>query len=546
MLRGLLSLLVCLAAAPLEPLESLSAQAAPVRTAQRTLVVPFENVTRESRIVWLGEAASVLLADDLIALGADAITGEDRREAFERLQVPAANALTDATFIRIGELVGASEVVVGTLRLQGETLIAHARSIVLETGRIRADVTEAGPFVDFFAIFERIARRMTPPSARSSEEILRGHPPVAAFENYIKGLLAQTPATAVNYLNAALKVQPSFDRARLALWRVYNEQGDHDRALAAIRPIPAGSPWAGRARFLAGLSQMDSKRYDEAFATFKALAETTPAAAAVLNNLGVVQVRRGSTPQTGEPVYYFTQAAEADPAGADYFFNLGYGYWLVKDTQAAIYWLREAVRRDPTDGEAHFVLAAALAAAGSASESSRERELASRLTPAYEEWAKRPATDPVPRGLERVKTALEETFAQRTDEALASTGQRDQQELVQFHLDRGRRLFELENDREALAELSRAVFLSPYQAEAHLLVGRLYLRAGRVADAIDALKISLWSMETAAAHVALADAYLATRDRALAEAEAGRALALDPGSTDATAILERARTVTPR
>jgi len=536
MFRAALSLIVCLVAV------EAGAQPAPAR---KTLVMPFENVTKESRIVWLGEAASVLLSDDLTALGVDAISGEDRRAAFERLQVPAANALTDATFIRIGELIGASEIVVGTLRLQGETILAHARSIVLETGRVRVDVTEAGPFVDFFAVFERLARRMSPPSPRSSEEILRAHPPVAAFENYIKGLLAETPATAVNYLTAALKVQPSFDRARLALWGVYTDQGEHDRALAAIRQIRPGSPWAGRAHFLSGLSQLDLKRYDEAFATFKALGETTPNAA-VLNNLGVVQVRRGSTPQTGEAVYYFNRAAETDPSGADYFFNLGYAYWLAKDTQAAIYWLREAVRRDPTDGEAHYVLSAALSAGGSPAESARERELASRLSPAFEEWAGRPATDPVPRGLERIRTSLEETFAQRTDEALASTGQRDQQELVQFHLDRGRRLYEQENDREALAELSRTVFLSPYQAEAHLLIGRLYLRASRVPDAIDALKISLWSAETAEAHEALAEAYLAGREHGLAEAEARRALELDPASADAVLLLDRARAVPPR
>ena len=158
----------------------------------------------------------------------------------------------------------------------------------------------------------------------------------------------------------------------------------------------------------------------------------------------------------------------------------------------------------------------------------------------------RPATDPVPRGLERIRTSLEETFAQRTDEALASTGQRDQQELVQFHLDRGRRLYEQENDREALAELSRTVFLSPYQAEAHLLIGRLYLRGSRVPDAIDALKISLWSAETAEAHEALAEAYLAAREQGPAEAEARRALELDPGSADAALLLERARAVPPR
>jgi Flp pilus assembly protein TadD len=38
-----------------------------------------------------------------------------------------------------------------------------------------------------------------------------------------------------------------------------------------------------------------------------------------------------------------------------------------------VYWLREAVRRNPADGDAHFVLAAALAAQGEPVESARAR-----------------------------------------------------------------------------------------------------------------------------------------------------------------------------
>src|SRR4029079_15534122 len=74
-----------------------------------TLVMPFENVTRDSQIFWLTEASAVLMADDLNALGADAITRDERRRAFEQLQVPPVASLTDATVIRIGQLVGASE-----------------------------------------------------------------------------------------------------------------------------------------------------------------------------------------------------------------------------------------------------------------------------------------------------------------------------------------------------------------------------------------------------------------------------------------------------
>src|SRR5437764_964209 len=158
---------------------------------------------------------------------------------------------------------------------------------------------------------------------------------------------------------------------------------------AASRPTPSN---AGRSR--------NCSRFSNAW-------RAAPTAT-VLNNLGVVQIRRAVvTPQTGQPAYYFTKASESDPDDPDYFFNLGYAYWLNRDAQAAIYWLREGLRRNPADGDAHFVLATALAAGGSAAESIREKELAKRLSSRYDEWDKRPAADPVPRGLERVKSDVE-------------------------------------------------------------------------------------------------------------------------------------------
>jgi Tfp pilus assembly protein PilF len=120
-------------------------------------------------------------------------------------------------------------------------------------------------------------------------------------------------------------------------------------------------------------------------------------------------------------------------------------------------------------------------------------------------------------------------------------GQRDQRELSTFYLDRGRRSFELENDRDAESDLTRALYLSPYEAEAHLLLGRTYLRTGRLRQAIDALKVSIWSRDTAAARVALAEAYLEARDPAAARAEAEQALVLDPKSLHARQLLDRLR-----
>src|SRR5262249_23457309 len=229
--------------------------------ADRILVMPFENLKRDGRIVWLGEAAAVVLTDDLTALGASPITRPERLHAFERLQVPPAAVLTDATVIRIGQLVGADRVILGTLQLDGESLVVHARSVELAAGRVQADVTERGALAELYATFGRIARRVAPSEARSADEIDRQHPPVAVFENYVKGLLAETPATAINYLNAALRLDPAFDRARVALWDVYADVGDYEHALSAVMPVKAESRFGRRARFLAGMAQLDLKRY---------------------------------------------------------------------------------------------------------------------------------------------------------------------------------------------------------------------------------------------------------------------------------------------
>ena len=505
--------------------------------APRVLVVPFESDQRDPREYWLGEAAAELLTDDLNARGLGAVTRSGRMHAFEQLHLPAAAALSRATVIKVGQLVGAEQMIVGRLDLEQDAITVHARPIRIDVGRVDPELTERGPLRDLFAIFERLSRRLIEGGAASAAA---PRPPLEAFEQYVKGLLAERPASQATFLETALKLYPAYDRARLALWDVRTEQGDPAAALAVVRAVADGSPYARRARFLRGVSLLQLKQDDEAFSVFKALLDKAPDAA-VFNNLGVVQLRRGGGPQTGTPTYFFTKAADSDPDDPDFLFNLGYAYAVNRDPQGAIYWLREALRRNPADGDAHFVLAAALDSAGNTVEAARERELAAQLSSKYAERGRRTAAESTaaPRGLERVRHDLESTRTVAVDQAIEHTAQQDQRELAKFHLDRGRRLFEKEQDREAMAELRRAVYLSPYEAEAHLLIGRIHLREGRPKEAVDALKISIWSQDTAAAHVALADAYLRLRDKTAARSEVQRALALDPVSDDAKKLLAR-------
>ena len=61
---------------------------------------------------------------------------------------------------------------------------------------------------------------------------------MAAFEQYIKGLLAEAPAMKLSFLREALRLAPTLARARIAIWEVYNELGEHQNALTTIRQVP--------------------------------------------------------------------------------------------------------------------------------------------------------------------------------------------------------------------------------------------------------------------------------------------------------------------
>jgi len=527
----------------------LLALAAPARAQQlvsvgaRQLVMPFENATREPRFNWLAEGAASALTDDLIALGAQALSRDDRLRAFEHLRVPPAATLSEATIVRIGQIVGAEQVVTGSFAVDGTSLTIRARPIRLDTGRRFPEIVEMGALNDFFALLANVARRVVPDSTVSTSAMESTHPPLSAFEQFVKGSVAENPATQAIFLKEALRYAPDYHRARLALWNVYTEQGNHKQALDIARQVPVESPLSRQARFDAALSLLNLGRHTEAIDGLTVL-NREKRDAALLNDLGVAQLRRTVKSPDTSAADLFTQAMAANPSDPDLTFNLGYASWLAHDTLSAVTWLRETVRRNPADDAAHWVLGVALQASANAAEGQREKDLAKRLASKWVDFEKKQpaATAAVPPGLERVKTDLDAAGMPRMDDAIAAAEQRDQREAAVFHLESGRRLYQAQRDAEAINELRRAIYLSPYDREAHLLLGRAYLREGQIADAIDELKISIWSDDQTDARVALAEAYVQAKNVEAARLELQTVLTREPSNPAARSLLEKIET----
>lgn len=510
----------------------------------RVLVMPF-TVEVEADApggagasLWLGEAAALLVTDGLTASGVGAVTRDEAEAAFDRLQLPRSSVLTRATMIRVGELVGASEIVYGDVRL-GQKLTVTARVVRLDTDAVLPDVTDSGALDNIFDIFSRTARALAAATGPVRTPIAQpvAHMPLEAFENYVKGLVAATPGAQQRFLESALRQAPHDARVLYALWGVYSAEGQPEKALAVASAVPKDSPLSRRARFAAALSLVDLKRWDGAFQALTTLVREQ-ASPVLFNALGVVQLRHPAGTGTGTAVSYFRRAVEADPGNTDYLFNLGYAYALAHNQDAALDWLRQTVRYGAANGDAHLVMSAVLASAGRTVEAQHEFDLARQLG-TEPEAATLKLGDRIPAGLERLRTDLDLGQADRVNTAISLPDQSDEQQTAAYYLDRGRKLFAARKDRDATDELRRAIYLSPYEDEPHVLLGRIYERAGRLSEAIDEFKVALWCRETAGAHVALGAALLESGDRDGARREATRALALDPQSADAAALVRR-------
>ena len=94
-------------------------------------------------------------------------------------------------------------------------------------------------------------------------------------------------------------------------------------------------------------------------------------------------------------------------------------------------------------------------------------------------------TDRVPRGLERMPDDLEPPAW------LQAWHMPEQEGTVVVYIERGRALMDELRDREAIDEFRRAVYVAPYADQPHLWLGRVYLRAGRTAEAMEEFTVAI-------------------------------------------------------
>ena len=482
----------------------------------------------------------MLLADNLNALGLSAITRPERQQAFERLQVPPAAVLTDATVIRIAQLVGAAQVIVGSLQREDDGLVVRARSLALEAGRVQADVTERGP--DRRAVRDlrpdraRVSRRPSTPTAstRSSTRQRRATAGRGVRELH-QGAAGRDAGDGHQLSERGVDAPSGLRPRRLALWDVHAEQGDHQRALAAVQPVPAcvavGAARALPRRALAAQPEEARRCVRDVQGAGRRAAD---ADRSQQSGRRAAAARRQPAERAAD-VLLRQGGAKPIPTIPTTSSISGYAYWAAQrhaggDVLAA--------RGGPAESRRRRRAFRARRRAGGVGQCAPSR----RAKRSWRGACRRPTTNgrsgrppsrcPGPRARQEQRGRAAARAADRHED------QRDRHSAISrswrrsIWIARGACSSRRAIARRSPSSIARCICRRTWPRRT-CCSGAFICGTDAVREAIDALKISLWSAETAEAPYGAGRGVLQAKDAEQARAEAERALALDPSSAEA-------------
>jgi Tfp pilus assembly protein PilF len=430
---------------------------------------------------WIGAVVGEMLPRALQRAGVPAVPDADRRHAQEVLGVSAA-VNTRATSIRVAEALGATRLVVGSWEQRGGDLTLSLRLLDSARGSLSAPLVATAPLEELTGVVRSLAWDVAlagprpPLGSRDALVTGGGELPADALRALGEGLAAREAKARIAALRRAVALAPRSEEAALALGRTLVDTSAFEDARAVLARVRAGSVFARDARFLDGVALLGLQRYREADVLYAGLAQER-ATAAVLTNRAIARMRSG--PGTNGASELLRQAIDLDPAALDIPFDLGLALLIEGEAQAAAFWLKGAVRRDPGDAQGRLLQAWALHSAGRAAEAEEQWRAASAL----DATLAAARTPDLSRRLERIAVS---------ERGLLVDPERPTDvEEARGHLARGEGLL-ASDPAGAIAELSRAVLLDPYSAPAHRLLARAHEARAETEKAIEELRLALW------------------------------------------------------
>jgi tetratricopeptide (TPR) repeat protein len=489
----------------------------------------------------MSEAFAEVLSRRLAGPGRFVLNRDELNQAYEQSGIPANTTLTLATEYKVAETLGVNWAVVGSFKVIGRQLTAQAQLLDVPGLKLYPAIKESGSLTDLIGIQTEIVwtilkRYDADFHGGNEEEFARLFQPLPldAFENYIRGILAQDNESKIEFLRTAARLNPSDHRAAFALGQWYFQRRDYADSALWFQKLDGRDPKYLNSVFFRGVDDFFLGDNLAAEAAFKSLAAQLPLNE-VWNNLGVLESRRGDYEAA---LASFERSYQGDPTDATYSYNLGACYADLKQYQEAATYLQKALSENPSDLGARTLLAYALNKQGNRQGSRAQLQWVSE----HEGRAMADLNDdilPEPRIKKTYNGEAFRLLSVAINNSLdAKLAKLPPEESARVHIVRGDEFIKEGLFPEAVRQLSEAVSLTPDDSAAHLFLGEAYELHGEHQKAIDQLQTSLKLYNSAVTHLWLAHAYFSLREFTQALDESKDALSLDPGNPDATRLLE--------
>ena len=518
------------------------------------LVFPFENVAAPARLDWIGEGLEELTIQRLSAAGQQVYSRRGRLDDMDRYGLPASAKLSHAAMLHIAQELDADFVVYGNFTSDGKVLTVNARVMRVSPTALLPVVQESGALESLMDLHTRLVWRLLGtcdakfPASLPEFAKLQRPLQLAAFEQYIRGLLANEDVVRLRDLKEAARLEPDWPDPAFALGQFYLHRNDCYSALLWLAKVPPTHDRSVEANFSVGVCRLRLDQPEKAEQAFAALQEdlrrnlvSGADLPEILNNLALARARLGNVAAARSDL---SRASDIDPDEDDYPFNLGLLALRANDLAAAATHFREAVHREPDNPEDRAFLIYTLEKAKKKSEAAEERQsaleaLGSTGLPVVKLEAKKDA----PSKYERVKQELDTTTLRlelRGPDALPSPSAEaaPPADTPAAHVRFGRLDLAAGHLDAAEKEFRAALLADPNSASAHQEIAEIYRRRGKLEDAIQELQTSLAARDSAAVRTTLARIYLEQKKPELARAEVEKAVKLAPNYPAARELLE--------
>ena len=306
-------------------------------------VMTFANITREPQDDWIGTGIAETVSSDLKNIHGLTIIG--RARVYDALRNLTTGAhLKDSLAIDVGRRLGATWVVVGGYQRIGTVVRITANFVEVATGEVRRTVKVDGSIDDIFALQDKIVFELSQGlnmALRGSEiaDIERRETrSVEAYESYARGMMNLRQAT-----------RDSIERAIAAFEDATRHDPDYALAWAAL-----GGAYGLKGNFLSIPEMLNRAMEMEQRAL-----SIDPELADAHSWLGTTLLALG---RTDEAIAEIREALRLEPDNGQAHQSLARAYWVGKgDFAAAIPLFERAIALNPDAGYSYLQLSLLLA-----------------------------------------------------------------------------------------------------------------------------------------------------------------------------------------